>query len=67
MAEWSKAHLLESLVVVVFRGSSPGMTISFLFLKAIEQFSSTKFVCDKIDLKAQFFIVKIKELTCNCF
>ena len=27
MAEWSKAHHLENLVFVMFRGSSPIMTI----------------------------------------
>ena len=45
------------------------MNVSFFFLKAIEllSFFLTNFVGDKIDLTAQCLMVKIKELTCNCF
>ena len=42
------------------------MTIYF-FLKATEPFLLRNFICDRIDLKAQFLIVQIKELTCNYF
>ena len=33
-AEWSKAHRFECLVIVVVRGSSPGITICFFFLES---------------------------------
>ena len=41
------------------------MTNNFFFLKVSEPFLLTNFVSNKIDLKAQFLIVKIKESTSN--
>ena len=67
MAEWSKAHYLESPAFVVVEGTSPGMNVLLFFLKVSGPFLLTNFFSDKIDLKAQLFTVKIKELTCNCF
>ena len=43
------------------RGSSPGNDHSIFFLKAIETISAENSVSNKIDLKAQFLIVEIKE------
>ena len=45
---------------MVVRGSCARM-------KATEPFLVTNFVNDRMDLKAQFLMVKIKELTSKCF
>ena len=62
MAKW-----YECLVIVVVCGSIPGMAIGFFFLKAIENCFLLTVVSyefrwyNKINLEAQFLIVKITE------
>ena len=58
MAEWAKANCAERLVI--------------FFMKAIEihffaDCSFRRISLVKINLKAQLLIVKIKELSSNCF
>ena len=45
MAEWSETHriIIASLVIVVFRGSCPGTSISIFSLKATESFFVDEF------------------------
>ena len=66
MVQSSKANHFQCFVIVVVCGSSPEMTIWFFFLKSSWksyfadwlQFKAN-FVGYKINLKAQFLIVKI--------
>ena len=60
-------------MIVIVHGSIPGMTICCFFLESIENrfllimWFQTNFDRNKIHLEAQFLIVKIKQLSSNCF